>query len=277
MKALEFTNDWRVAPHPLSLRTGEVHIWRASLDLEDADVLTLTHTLSLDEQKRARRFHFVRDQRRFVAGRGILRSILNRYTGLDSSQIQFSYGPNGKPALVAAPGAQRICFNLSHSDRLALYAVALNTEVGIDVERIQPGLADVIESFFTSGEAASLRALPREAQPTAFFNCWTAKEAYLKAHGRGIADGFGNFEVSLSPAGLISRVVTSPEDFSLCMLAPDPQYVAALVIQGTCGSLDLFDWNFSYLQEQASNTSRRQDFHQIGELIPDSSEIQPHA
>jgi 4'-phosphopantetheinyl transferase len=239
-----FISDWRRPPHSLSPRIGEVHVWRACLDLGDADLRHLVPTLSTDERDRAARFCFAKDQLRFVAARGILRKILGRYLRLPPSQLSFSYGTNGKPMLVRDPCTDGLRFNLSHSDGLALYAVALNTEVGIDLERIQPVLADgrIAESFFTAREVASLCALRPETQATAFFNCWTAKEAYLKANGKGIANGLSTFEVSLSPDGSVFREANSRPECSLHMLVPADQFTAALVVQGPCRQLRLFEW-----------------------------------
>jgi 4'-phosphopantetheinyl transferase len=128
-----------------------VHVWRACLDFEDATISEFHRTLSSDEQSRAERFVFQKDQKRFVAARGILRHILGQYLHVPPSQLSFFFGANGKPALSGVPGFDQFHFNLSHSDGLALYAVAFNAEVGIDVERIDPALdrVRIAESFFT--------------------------------------------------------------------------------------------------------------------------------
>lgn len=278
MNAQQAINDWRRPPHPVSLRTGEVHIWRASLDLADTDLVRLTHTLSTDEQVRATRFCFGKDQRRFVAARGILRNILSQYLNVGSSQLSFSYGPSGKPALMSAPEIDTLCFNLSHSDGLALYAVALRTEVGIDLERIERSLAvgRIAESFFTTREAASLCALRPEIQVTAFFNCWTAKEAYLKANGHGIADGMRSFEVSLSPDGVVSEAAGLP--YSLYMLDTAPEYAAALIVHGSSQQLRHFEWDALMLREESGTDSDRNEFSRSARLLPEPiSETQHRA
>lgn len=246
-------NSWREPPHPLQLQTGEVHVWRASLDLDDASLRTLALTLSPDEHNRAARFCFPKDQRRFVGARGILRNILGQYLRQDPSQLSFSYGANGKPALVGMPRNNELRFNLSHSGGLALYAVARTMELGVDVEQIQMSPIDdsVAESFFTVRETAALRALPREIQAKAFFNCWTAKEAFLKFTGTGIAEGAGAFEVSLCPDGLAYQAAGMHDDCSLTILAPASEYVAALVLPVPCTAIQFWEWDVRNLRRPA--------------------------
>jgi 4'-phosphopantetheinyl transferase len=231
-----------------------VHAWRAGLDLGDADVHLLARTLSADELNRAARFRFAKDRRRFIAARGILRNILSQYLRRSPSQLSFSYGASGKPALVPVPGMDGLHFNVSHSGGLALCVVARNTELGIDLERIQPALAggSIAEAFFTPREVASLGALRPEVQATAFFNCWTAKEAYLKANGQGVANGLGGLEVSLSSDGSVLKTFGMPSDRSLYMLAPAPQFAAALVVQGLCRHPRLFEWHALLVRENSS-------------------------
>lgn len=245
MNESRFINEWRPATDSLSLNIGEIHVWRASLDLKDADLQILAQAISADEQTRAARFRFAKDRQHFVAARGILRSLLGQYLHLPPSQLCFSYGTNGKPALVRGAGMSDLRFNLSHSDGLSLYAIALDTEVGVDLERIRPTLADerVAETFFTARELASLHALRPEMRATAFFNSWTAKEAYLKATGAGIGDGLGAFEVSLSPDGMVSHLAGMPPECSLHMLIPGNQFAAALVVQGPFRRIRLFEWD----------------------------------
>ena len=78
-----------------------------------------------------------------------------------------------------------IRFNVSHSHRVALYAVTRRREMGIDLERIRFGLAvaQIAGRFSSQREVTMLQALPAEMQHQAFFRCWTRKEAH-KGPGR---------------------------------------------------------------------------------------------
>ena len=118
-------------------------------------------------------------------------------------------------------------------------AVTLNREAGIDLERIRPEFATetIAEQFFSSQETATLRALPEDVQPEAFFNCWTRKEAYLKARSDGLSFPLDQFSVSLipgEPAALLS-FPGEPDEisrWSVCHLNPGSGYVGALVVEG---------------------------------------------
>ena len=241
---------WDAPPEGLSLGEGEVHVWRAALDLDQEEMRRLWQTLSADESARARRFHFPLHRRRFVAGRGLLRAILARYLHRDPIQLCFRDSPHGKPELTAGCGSSGIQFNLSHTQEIALYAVALNRRVGIDVEHVSGFSSfkdEISERFFSPSEAATLRALPPYARPRAFFSCWTRKEAYLKATGEGLAVPLDQFEVSLmpgEPAELLSIPWDSEEaaQWSLCELHPGLDLVGTLCVEGQRWQPKCWQW-----------------------------------
>jgi len=208
---------------------GEVHVWRAWLDVS-ADLLgELEASLSPDERERAARFRFAKDRDRFVAARGILRDILARYLGVNAAALRFRYGAAGKPAL---EDSSELRFNASHSHGFALYAVTMEKDVGIDVELIRPRVAEerIAERFFRPSEAASLRALPQEKQAEAFFRIWTRKEAYIKAVGTGLSMPLDSFDPAEVPGWPVRD------------LDSDPRYRAALAVEGEGWSLREFEW-----------------------------------
>jgi 4'-phosphopantetheinyl transferase len=214
-------------------------VWRASLDLPAPRIQALQHDLSEEELQRAERFHFQRHRGRFIAARGLLRTILGRYLKTDPGLLRFRYGPRGKPELGGEAGRSGLCFNISHSHGLALFAVTYGREVGVDVERIRSDLdgEKIAERFFSPREAAALRRLPAEVRQEAFFACWTRKEAYLKAIGEGIALRLDQFDVSVSPgdpATLLSIHGDRAEasHWSLKALDPGPGYMGALAVKG---------------------------------------------
>jgi 4'-phosphopantetheinyl transferase len=195
--------------------------------------------LSADEHERAERFRFRKDREHFIAARGLLRILLGRYLDLPPRQLSFSYSPYGKPQLAGVSGGAALRFNVSHSHGIALYAVALGREIGVDVEYIRREVVgeSIAEHFFSAREVASLRALPAEMQPQAFFNCWTRKEAFIKAIGEGLSFPLDEFDVSLvpdEPAALLNTRNGPLEAarWSLQALPVDEGYVAALAVEG---------------------------------------------
>src|SRR5262249_48848883 len=196
----------------------------------------LFQMLTSDEQRRAERFYFPQDRQHFIAGRGILRVVLGKYLGREPHQLQFDYNLHGKPKLI---GEKRLRFNLSHSHGLALYAVTWEREVGVDIEHVRPDFAGeaIAERFFSPNETAVLRSLPDHLRVAAFFNCWTRKEAYIKARGKGLAIPLDQFDVSLAPgepAALLADRAAPPESqrWAMCCLAPGPGYAGAVAVEG---------------------------------------------
>jgi 4'-phosphopantetheinyl transferase len=90
-------------------------------------------------------------------------------------------------------------FNMSHSDILALYAFTLDSEVGVDLEKIQavPDAEQIAKHYFSSEECADFVSVAEEQRLEAFLRCWTRKEAYLKAVGHGLSVPLKSFRVSL--------------------------------------------------------------------------------
>lgn len=233
----------------LTLGVNEVDVWRADLELGPPELYRLRETLSPDELDRAARFHFPEDRQRFIAARGILRDILARYLGCPPAALHFSYSVFGKPSLASHYTAEGLQFNLSHSGSIALYAVARQREVGIDIERIEPQFAaeGIEEKFFSSNEVARLRLLPPSAQLEGFFNCWTRKEAYVKARGGGLQIPLDSFEVALAPGEPATFLSEAEPGWSLQALTLDPDYAAALAVEGNDWQLRLWQWQIPEL------------------------------
>src|SRR5262245_31339813 len=174
--------EWLPPPGRLSLSRGEIHVWRANLDVPVPCVQAFERTLAPDEQQRAVQFRFPHLRQRFIAGRGILRAILGSYLNVAPCTIRFDYTSYGKPFLAPQAGRIPLLFNVTHAEGMALYAVAQARSVGVDIEpyRQLPDAAAIAERFFSPLENRTLRALPVAERPLAFFRCWTRKEAYIK-------------------------------------------------------------------------------------------------
>lgn len=230
---------------PARLLANEVHIWCAALDLDSANYDCLKKTLAPDERARAARFHFVKDLQRFVASRGVLRDILGRYLHRKPAEIRFSHGSCGKPSLRVDCGTPELRFNLARSQGRELYAIAHGREVGIDVEHIEPDLAnlEVAKRFFSRRECSELCALPTYLQLEAFFNCWTRKEAYVKARGEGLLMSLDSFDVSLTPGQPAELSDGGDGKWSLFALTPAPGYAAAVAVEGSNCKLRSYLWD----------------------------------
>jgi 4'-phosphopantetheinyl transferase len=246
--------EWLSPPKELVLSEGEVHIWRAPLEFQPAQVQAFLKILSTDEKSKAQRFYFEKDRSHFIAARGILRTILGCYLETDPGSLVFCYKLYGKPALVGENDRTTYNFNLSHSDGLLLLAITRGREVGIDLECIHAELAgqgqEIAERFFSPNEVAKLGSLPTEQKAEAFFKCWTRKEAYVKAKGGGLSVPLDQFEVSLSPGepAALLHAASSREtsDWSMEELHPGPGYVGALVVQGCALRLRYWQWVEEY-------------------------------
>ena len=225
------------------LRTDTAHVWAVDLERETFDGHLLAEVLSADEWVRADRFLSKKHRAHFVAARGCLRAILAKYMECKPDELAFFYGKHGKPALASPWDKSQLRFNLSHSAGLALIAVSRCCEIGVDVEHLDRKvgqLKDIARRFFAPGEYERLCALPREKQRRAFFNCWTRKEAYLKAVGTGLVQSLKNFEVSLGcKAKLLQIKEGNAEDWTLQHLDPAQGYVGSVAIAEKDGEVKM--------------------------------------
>jgi 4'-phosphopantetheinyl transferase len=241
--------QWLPAPARPELPCAEVHVWRVSLRQGPGVLESLAATLSPDERRRAGRYHFRKDGESFVVSRGVLRDILGQYLSVSPARIRFTYNEFGKPDLCAEVADAPLRFNVSHAHETALFAITSGREVGVDVEFIREDFAalDTAERFFSEVEVAALRGLPRGSRTLAFFNCWTRKEAYIKARGEGLSLPLKQFAVSAAPgepAALLSaeHAPDAVSRWSLVELHPGPGYVGALAFEGTEVAHCCWEW-----------------------------------
>lgn len=251
--------SWEPGVRIPALADDEVRVWIVGLDEgilgdseSDADALEPGPELAIlseDEHARAARFVRARERRRFARCRAALRQILGELLDQPPGSLRFRARAAGKPELdpaaSAGPEAARLIslrFNVSHSADLAVIAVAVGREVGVDVERMKAvGESErIVASFFTPDENAAFAAIPESERPVAFLRGWTRKEAVLKAFGSGIAGlaarhetGFGRGELParFEPAGPSHRV----DRWALWEAAPRPGFVAALAVDAEHG------------------------------------------
>jgi 4'-phosphopantetheinyl transferase len=230
-----------------------IHVWSLRLDRARPRLTALERLLASEEREKAGRFRFAIDRERFIARRGLLRTILGDYLELMPESLVFGEAEHGKPYLMRAADERNLRFNVSHSSGLALLAVTEGREVGVDVERVRPDVLedDIPERFFSPREVAALRSLAQPDQIPAFFRCWARKEAYIKALGTGLQLPLDSFDVSLGPGEPAALLGTRPDPtqasrWSMQTLCVDPAYAAALVVEqlprDPHGSLHCWSW-----------------------------------
>jgi len=234
---------------PGLLPIDRVDLWTVSLPVSAEHYERLSRSLSGDEMARADRFKFERDRRRFVVGRGALRSILGSYLGRDPDAIRFAYGSHGKPTLADVSAAGGVEFNASGSDELAVCAVTVGTRLGVDIELCRPiAEEDFPDQCLTAAERNALRALEPADRPAAFYRLWTLKEAFLKATGEGLSRPMSSVEFDLSP-GRAVRLIGGEQnlpDWEGCTIlefVPGPQHVGALVLAGKGRTVTHRNWS----------------------------------
>jgi 4'-phosphopantetheinyl transferase len=239
-------SGWNPPPDTPVATGAEVHLWRTTVDWPEASLAALKPLLSADERARVDRFYFEKDRRSHLVSRGWLRLIIGRYLGRPPQELAFATNGYGKPSLQPEVPLR---FNVTHSGALVVVAVTLGRTLGVDVETIRPDteVVELAERFFSVGERVALARVPAEQQRDAFFNGWTRKEAYLKAHGHGLSLPLDSFDVTLAP-GEEARLLATRHDpaeaprWELRAFDIAEGYKAALAVEGTGWSLACWDW-----------------------------------
>jgi 4'-phosphopantetheinyl transferase len=240
-----------VNPEPLRHLDGvlpddEVHVWQVDLTAWEKQADSLLALLDPGEQERAARFKFPPPRNQYVISRALLRQALGRYLGIEAREIRFRTTANGKPELAEESNLR---FNLSHSEGVTVFALVRYRQVGVDVERIRPdtNALELAERFFSPQEVEWLRSQPPSEHVPSFYSCWTAKEAYIKAHGEGLSMPLSSFGVLPSPSGseLQLKVYDDPAEsqrWSMWRLELEPGLRAALAIEGQTCTVRLGQW-----------------------------------
>jgi 4'-phosphopantetheinyl transferase len=211
----------------------EVQLYSVRLESSENNFGRAFSWLSPDEVERADRFRFDQHRRAFVLGRAVLRALVASYLRIAPAEASFTYGPKGKPALGGA--ACPLSFNVSNSGDLAAYAFTSDCEIGVDIEhsRRLVEIEGIARRFFAPEEVTELMGLSEAERHAAFFNCWTRKEAYIKAVGDGLSVPLDSFQVTLQP-GVPARMVAlngnaaAAERWTLHSFTPAPDYAGAI-------------------------------------------------
>jgi 4'-phosphopantetheinyl transferase len=230
------------------LPDDEVHVWYVDLKAWEKEADSLLELLEADERERVARFKFPGPRNQFVISRALLRRALGCYLRIDAREVRFRTTANGKPELAAA---SELHFNLSHTEGRTVFAIARNRQVGVDVERIRANTnaIELAQRFFSHPEVQWLRSQPASELVSAFFVCWTGKEAYIKAHGEGLSMSLSSFGVlpvaTAAGSELQLNVYDDPEEtrrWSICALELGTGLRGALAVEGERCRVRLGGW-----------------------------------
>ncbi len=229
-----FWHAWIPANH-LSIEPHQLHIWRVDLHPSPQAAGIEREMLSPAETDRMEKFQFEPDRYRFIVSHCALRIILSRYLDIAPQQVQYQYTDKGKPSLVPATG---LFFNLAHSGELALVAVGLHSQIGVDVEfiRMVDDLDQLAKSCFSQSEFQAFQQTPAALKQRVFFNGWTRKEAYIKAVGDGLSIPLDQFDVSMLPeeSPMLLSIASHPDEVNQWSMQDIPvgdDYAACIAIK----------------------------------------------
>ena len=214
---------------PTRRLTDEVHLWSEVVDARD-DLEVLTERLDVAEVARAERFRFERDRIRFIVRRAFLRQVLAGYLGVAPARVRYLISARGRPELESSG----IAFSASHSDGLAVVAVARDRHVGVDLERVRPmpEALDLADSVCSPEEFGQLQIAAPADRGELFLRLWTRKEAYVKALGAGLSMALD--EIDVGPYGDEPRRLPGADSpFVFADLGGIDGYVGSIAASGS--------------------------------------------
>jgi 4'-phosphopantetheinyl transferase len=139
-------------------------------------------------------------------------------------------------------------FNVSHSGGLFVCAVSSDLTIGVDVEQIRPieDMTAIASHYFSPAEQSHLASLAKADRTHAFYECWTRKEAVIKATGEGVSRLLDSFEVAFGP-GAAPRLIRIDDDpspsWKMDSFEPCPGYVGAVASPCAWSSIRVCDAN----------------------------------
>ena len=227
-------------PKTLTVDPQTVHIFCASLSISEQEEQDFRSLLSWNEIERADRFYFPIHRRRFIAARGILRTLLGQYLSMTPQAIHFLYSKHHKPYLAASD----LQFNVSHSHEMAVFAFTRTYPIGVDIEKIESTfMSAVAKRYFSEKEVEQLMALSDAEQIPAFYQIWSRKEAFVKAIGAGLHFPLKAFSVSLTQQ--VEQLPFEHEayrEWHIEGFNAHPDYQAAFVTPQPVNQVFYWDW-----------------------------------
>ncbi len=230
----------------------QIDVWSIPLVPPPHSDARYRSVLSEDELVRADRFLQDKHRRRFITGRARLRALLGQVIGQHARNVHFRYENLGKPWLERAQNDNHVSFNFSNSAELGLLAISPGLlDLGIDLEypRALYDLIGLATRYFHRSEVEKLEEVEGIERQSRFFRCWTRKEAYLKAIGKGLTFPLNEVVVTLEEhvAPAIREICGDSrvtDEWHVHSWEEGPPYVGAIVYRsGQRGSVRLRAWN----------------------------------
>ena len=174
-----------------SLPNNSLHIWQIPLASSSIYAKEDFELLGKEEKKRAEAIHDSIAKQRFVRTHVAVRSILAGYLGIPVVQLRLANTALNKPILMPDLYDRDIRFNLSHSGDQAALAVALDIDLGIDLEQvnIKRNILGIVRRYFSEATVAAIMAQAEPQRKLSFLLAWTQYEAYKKAQVLGLRGG----------------------------------------------------------------------------------------
>ncbi len=176
---------------PVPLGPHEVRVWYALVadHTEPWQQEQFRALLATDERRRLERLVTPALKQEFLLTRALCRHALSWHTGVAPAAWTFECNRYGRPEIRSPLGLPALRFNLSNTRSMVACAVALDTDVGVDVECWNhPGdTVPMGAQVFSDTERLALQCCPPALQRRRFYQHWTLKEAYIKARGVGLS------------------------------------------------------------------------------------------
>jgi 4'-phosphopantetheinyl transferase len=160
-------------------------------DINKHNYQLLINAVSEERRMRADRFHFIDDSKRSICAEILLQYNLFQTMG-HMVNLDISYNKFGKPYINLMDG---FSYNLSHSGEWVVIAYG-NSEVGVDIERMQEGKEDLADKLFAQEEKSFIYSVEGKERTKRFTQIWTLKESYIKYLGTGLSTSLDSFSVN---------------------------------------------------------------------------------
>lgn len=227
--------EWASPTKQSYILKNTIHIWKIEYSDFSGDESVLLKVLTDDELKRADKFHYKIDRKRYTVTKAFLKIILSKILSVNPVEIRFALNAHGKPKLIKPADVH---FNISHSGNMGMIAVTDVAAIGVDVERYRERMTagKAAKRFFSEKEVADFLELPEDQKLKGFFNCWTRKEAFIKALGLGLAMPLRDFDVTLKPGEKVKltdirKINETATDWTLKPIPLEIEYAAAFAIK----------------------------------------------
>jgi 4'-phosphopantetheinyl transferase len=221
----------------IPISSNEIHLWLASYDeIADEELHARYRALLNDaERQQEPRFYFVRDRRRYLVTRAMVRTVLSRYIAINPVDWMFSTNAYGRPDIAnAAARDARLTFNVSHTHSMIVLGVARSRALGVDVENVRAREVslDIADRYFAPAEVADLALVPADQQQERFFEYWTFKESYIKARGMGLSLPLGKFSFHYPTERAVDITIDADladaKQWQFWQFRPRAEYLAAI-------------------------------------------------